>query len=71
MLLGTNDSIIEDLDSQGTTVEQYATNMIDILTQFLNGGIPVSHIILLAPPAISEDMWGKCCKENGKVTQQF
>lgn len=66
VLLGTNDSVIEELDSRGTTIEQYAANMIDILTQFLNEGIPASHIVLLTPPAISEDMREKFCKENGK-----
>lgn len=66
VLLGSNDSVIQELDVRGTDIEQYAANMNDILSQFLNDGIPASHIVLLTPPAVSEDKREKFCKENGK-----
>ena len=67
VLIGTNDSVIQDLDPRGTTVDQYATNMTEILSLFLNDGIPPSHIVVLTPPAVSEEMWETFCKENGKI----
>ncbi|CAH3177328.1 unnamed protein product, partial [Porites evermanni] len=52
LLLGSNDSVVADLDQRGLTVEQYITNMTDIILQFTNDGISASKVVLLTPPAI-------------------
>ena len=69
VLLGSNDSVLEDLDPRGTTVEHYVTNLTDILTQFMNDGIAASQLVLLTPPAISEVIYTKFCGEMGKQLQ--
>lgn len=66
VLLGSNDSILEDVEPRGISVEQYVTNLTDILTQFMNDGIAASQLVLLTPPAISEFMYEKHCREMGK-----
>ena len=63
VLLGSNDSFRE---LRGLTVEQYITNMTDIISQFINDGIAASQIVLLTPPAVSEKMYTKYCEEQGK-----
>ena len=66
ILLGSNDSVLEDIDPRGISVEQYVTNLTDILTQFMNDGIAANQLILLTPPAISEVMYEKHCHEKGE-----
>ena len=66
MLLGSNDSVVENIDHRGLTVEQYVANMTEIISQFINDGIAASKLILLTPPAISVDMWTKHCEKQGK-----
>lgn len=66
VLLGSNDSILADIDPRGLTVEEYVTNLSDILTQFMNDGIAANQLILLTPPAVSEVMFEKHCHEMGK-----
>ncbi|XP_073251541.1 isoamyl acetate-hydrolyzing esterase 1 homolog [Porites lutea] len=66
LLLGSNDSVVADLDQRGLTVEQYITNMTDIILQFTNDGISASKVVLLTPPAISIDMYTEFCKEQGR-----
>lgn len=68
LLLGSNDSVVADLDQRGLTVEQYITNMTDIILQFTNDGISASKIILLTPPAISIDMYTAFCQEQGNLS---
>lgn len=68
LLLGSNDSVVADLDQRGLTVEQYITNMTDIILQFTNDGISASKIILLTPPAISINMYTEFCKEQGNLS---
>ena len=70
VMLGTNDSRLdaEDPYPRGITVEQYIANMSEILSQFVNDGIPASQVVLLTPPAVSEDMYYKFCNERGKFT---
>ena len=65
-MLGSNDSILADIDPRGLTVEEYVTNLSDILTQFMNDGIAANQLILLTPPAVSEVMFEKHCHEMGK-----
>jgi len=65
-LLGSNDAVLEDIDPRGLSVEQYVTNLTDILTKFMNDGIAANQLILLTPPAISEVMYEKRCREMGK-----
>lgn len=67
LLLGSNDSVVTSLDQRGLTVEQYITNMTDIILQFTNDGISASKIVLLTPPAISIDMYTEFCKEQGNL----
>lgn len=67
LLLGSNDSVVADLDQRGLTVEQYITNMTDIILQFKNDGISAGKIVLLTPPAISIDMYTEFCKEQGNL----
>ena len=67
LLLGSNDSVVTDLDQRGLTVGQYITNMTDIILQFTNDGISASKIVLLTPPAISIDMYTEFCKEQGNL----
>ena len=69
VLLGSNDSVLEHLEARGLTVEQYITNLTDILTQFMNDGIAANQLVLLTPPAISEVMYKKHCDEMGKESQ--
>jgi len=69
VLLGSNDSVLEDIDPRGLSVEEYAANLTDILTQFMDDGIAANQLILLTPPAISEVMWEKRCREMGKQPQ--
>jgi len=66
VLLGSNDSVLESLDSRGLTVEQYIENINNIMLQFINDGIPASQVVLLTPPAVSIEMYTKYCKEMGK-----
>ena len=61
VLLGSNDAVVENLDPRGVTLEQYTTNLNNILSQFMDSGIPASQLVLLTPPAVSEDMWRKHC----------
>ena len=68
LLLGSNDSVVADLDQRSLTVEQYITNMTDIILQFTNDGISASKIVLLTPPAISIDMYTEFCKEQGNLS---
>ena len=63
VLLGSNDS---NTEARGLTVEQYITNMTDIISQFINDGIAASQLILLTPPAVSINMCTKYCEEQGK-----
>lgn len=67
VLLGSNDSVLADLDPRGLSVEEYVTNLSDILTQFMNDGIAANKLILLTPPAVSEVMFEKHCHELGKL----
>lgn len=66
MLLGSNDSVVEHLDLRGITVEQYVTNMAEIISQFINDGISARQLVLLTPPAVSINMYTKYCEELGK-----
>ena len=66
VLLGSNDSVLESVDSRGLTVEQYIENINNIVLQFINDGIPASQVVLLTPPAVSIEMYTKYCKEMGK-----
>ncbi|KAL9962967.1 hypothetical protein ACROYT_G032125 [Oculina patagonica] len=65
VLLGSNDSVLEDVDPRGITVEQYIVNLTDILKQFMNDGIAANQLVLLTPPAISEVIATKKFAENG------
>lgn len=65
VLLGSNDSVLEDIDPRGLSVEEYVANLTDILTQFMDDGMAANQLILLTPPAISEVMWEKRCREMG------
>lgn len=67
VLLGSNDSILADIDPRGLTVEEYVTNLSDILTQFMNDGLAANQLILLTPPAVSEVMFEKHCHEMGRT----
>lgn len=66
VLLGSNDSVMESVDVRGLTVEQYISNMSDIVSQFIADGIPARQIILLTPPAVAIDMHTKYCRELGR-----
>ena len=66
VLLGSNDSVLPDIDPRGLSVEEYVTNLSDILTQFMNDGIAANQLILLTPPPVSEVMYEKYCQEMGK-----
>lgn len=66
VLLGSNDSVLESVDSRGLTVEQYIENINNITLQFINDGIPPSQVVLLTPPAVSIEMYTKYCKEMGR-----
>lgn len=66
VLLGSNDSVLESVDSRGLTVEQYVENINNIMLQFINDGIPASQLVLLTPPAVAIEMYTKYCKEMGK-----
>jgi len=66
VLLGSNDSVLESVDSRGLTVEQYVENINNIMLQFINDGIPASQVVLLTPPAVSIEMYTKYCKEMGR-----
>ena len=66
VLLGSNDSVLADIDPRGLSVEEYVTNLSDILTQFMNDGIAANQLILLTPPAVSEVMYEQYCQEKGK-----
>ena len=66
VLLGSNDSVLPDIDPRGLSVEEYVTNLSDILTQFMNDGIAANQLILLTPPPLSEVMYEKYCQEMGK-----
>ena len=68
VLLGSNDSVLEDIDPRGLSVEEYVANLTDILTQFMDDGMAANQLILLTPPAISEVMWEKR-REMGKQPQ--
>ncbi len=70
VLLGSNDSVLEDVDPRGITVEQYIANLTDILKQFMNNGIAANQLVLLTPPAISEVIATKKFAENGKQTPE-
>jgi len=65
ILLGSNDAILEDIEPRGLSVEEYVANLTDILTQFMNDGIAANQLTLLTPPAISEVMYEKHCREMG------
>ena len=69
ILLGSNDCVLEHVDARGITVEQYISNLTDILTQFMNDGISANQLVLVTPPEISEVMCEKFCAEKGKKTQ--
>ena len=66
VLLGSNDAVCNETDPRGLTVEQYATNLMDILTQFMNDGMEASQIVLMTPPAVADDKYKECCAERGK-----
>ena len=69
VLLGSNDSVLEHVDPRGISVEEYVTNLTDILTQFMNDDIAANQLILLTPPAVSEVMYEKHCRDLGKQPQ--
>ncbi|XP_027044424.1 isoamyl acetate-hydrolyzing esterase 1 homolog [Pocillopora damicornis] len=64
VLLGSNDAVCNETDPRGLTVEQYATNLMDILTQFMNDGMEASQLVLLTPPAVADDKYKECCAER-------
>ena len=66
VLLGSNDAVCNETDPRGLTVEQYATNLMDILTQFMDDGMEASQLVLLTPPAVADDKYKECCAERGK-----
>ena len=67
VLLGSNDSVVENIDHRGLTAEQYIANITEIISQFINDGVAASQLILLTPPAVSINMYTKFCEEQGKL----
>ncbi|PFX28179.1 Isoamyl acetate-hydrolyzing esterase 1-like [Stylophora pistillata] len=63
VLLGSNDAVCNETDPRGLTVEQYTTNLTDILMQFMNDGIEASQLVLLTPPAVVDNKYKKFCAE--------
>ncbi|EDO46329.1 predicted protein, partial [Nematostella vectensis] len=67
ILLGSNDSVLYDIDQRGLELEDYTDNLRNIIHQFKQAGVPDKNIILMTPPPICEEMYEKSCLEKGKV----
>ena len=70
--LGANDSNLKDLNAlQHVPLEEYKSNLQEIVNHVCTKGIPSSKILLIPPPPCNEEMWRKTLeqKTNGVVAR--
>ncbi len=66
VLLGTNDSVLKDVDDRAVPVDEYKENLKEIISEIEKQGVPRERILLVSPPPIDVEPWKKHAREMGE-----
>lgn len=68
LFLGTNDSVLGDLDDRAVPLDEYKENLRQIIDEMEKYGIPRERILTISPPPIDVIAWGQMSLANGNTS---
>jgi len=69
LLIGSNDAVPEQEDDRHVPLDEYRTNIENMLTQLKNSNI--KYIFLLSPPPLNGPAWAEKCLTTKNITTTF